>query len=199
MYGIKAKRLATFKIDTSCKKCDSKDSIYMNIYQKYGHLFWIPLFPTSKVPVTECSHCKNVTEKDMFSNNMLHVFSKLKRKTKTPIWTFSGLVLVTIFVGVSLVNHVLKARNSAKFIMEPQVGDVYQMKLDEKSYSLAKVHHVKGDTTYLQLYSYSTPNISDIDDLKAKGTAAFENKTLSVVTAELKTMLDEGKIMAVER
>lgn len=112
---------------------------------------------------------------------------------------YSGLTMIIILMSVGLVNMVLDARKSAQFILSPQAGDVYQMKMNEKAYSLAIVHHVKGDTTYLQFHQYSTNDVSEINNLKAKGTNAFESKMLSVVTRQLKVMLDEGTIMAVER
>ena len=199
VFGTKAKHVATFKIETKCRQCESKDTIYMNIFQKYAHVFWIPMFPTSRVPETECSHCKKTTGKEKFSNNMYHVFLKLKKRVKTPVWMYSGLTMLLVVMSVGLANNFIKSKKSVEFVLAPKAGDIYQMKMDANGYSVAKVHHVNGDTTYLLFHQYNTDKVTGLETLKSQGDAAYHKETRPVMTKQLVVMLEEGTIMDVER
>lgn len=179
LFGTKEKHVSTFKIDTKCRACETKDTIYMNVYQKYTHLLGIPIFPTSKVPVTECRECKKVTEKEKFSNNMYHVFLKLKKKAKTPVWTYSGVAVILVAISFSLGNYIIKSKRAVDFILQPKAGDVYQMRMDEQKFLLAKVHLIKGDSTYLLFHHQSTSEASQLEKLSKYEEKAFNSSILS--------------------
>lgn len=199
IYGSRASHLLTAKLDTPCKKCNTENSVRLSIFQKYAHVFWIPFFPMSRVAATECAHCKKVTEENKFSSDEKSAYWKLKENVKTPIWMFSGLALVAFLIAFVFINDKLNKQHSAEYILAPQVGDVYQMKTEAGEYSLAKVSHVNGDTTYLLFHQYSTDKISGLNKLREKGNEGYDSIAFPVETVKLKTLLEDGSIMEVER
>ena len=98
IFGTRSSQRAAEKVAVKCQYCQSPDSVWMYIYQSYFHIFWIPFFPYSTKSVTECSHCKQVLRSKEFDEDLRRSSDELKRRTKTPIWTFSLIILFFVLV-----------------------------------------------------------------------------------------------------
>ena len=199
IYGSKSTQIASEIINDKCPSCGLPNSIRMTVFQKYAHLYWIPFFPIGKTATTRCSHCKQCLEKDEFTENLKNRYAILKINSKMPIWTFSGLALLTvlIFWGITSLNS-LKERN-AKLILIPQKGDIYHIKINYNQYTLYKVDNVVGDTVYVLLNQYVTTKSSGLIALKNGGDESFAQILLPIVKTELKSMFDKGKIIDIDR
>lgn len=171
----------------------------MTIFQRYAHIFWIPFFPIGKTSATECSHCKKVLQKREFSSDLNSIYDTLKRNSKIPIWTFSGLALISILIIGLIISMKQNDGKKAKLILTPQKGDVYEIKKDYKQYTLYKVDDVKGDTVFMLVNEYETNKVTGLVDLKNKGEEGFLQESLPILKAKLKNMLDKGKIIDIER
>ncbi|WP_245545503.1 hypothetical protein [Mariniradius saccharolyticus] len=91
-----------------------------------------------------------------------------------------------------------KERN-AELILSPQKGDVYEIKLDYKQYTLYKVDEVVGDTVFVLPHQYETNKRRGIKDLKMRGDDDFVLERFPILKEELKVKLEEGEIMNVDR
>jgi hypothetical protein len=198
-FGTRVTQVATEKIAYECPNCGTKNSVQMFVFQKFAHVFWIPMFPMSKTVVTECSHCKQVLRKEEFPPRFRDSYEILKSKSKTPIWTFSGLVLFAIFLVVGGIRSNQNKERNAELILSPQKGDVYEIKLDYKQYTLYKVDEVVGDTVFVLPHQYEINKRSGIKDLKMRGDDDFVLERFPILKEELKIKLEEGEIMNVDR
>jgi hypothetical protein len=199
IYGSKASHIATENLNETCSGCGTPNAIQMSVFQRYAHVFWIPLFPIGKVGVTQCSHCKQVLQKKEFSRNLSTSYEVMKSKTKTPVWTFSGLVMLTVLVAWGVVNGKQNDEKNAAFISTPQTGDIYEVKKDYKQYTLLKVESVAGDTVFVLANQYETNKVTGLSDIKLKGDEAYVPEPLAILKADLKSMLDKGEIIDVDR
>lgn len=98
LYGRKSTLLTRQSVPNDCNNCGAADSIDFTVYQKYGCVFGIPFLPLGKMPLTECSNCRQVLDKAEFTLTMNEQYELIKRKSCTPVWTFSGLILLSFFL-----------------------------------------------------------------------------------------------------
>lgn len=199
IYGSKATQIATKNTMDKCQNCGNQNSVQMSVFQKYAHVFWIPLFPMGKIGVTQCSHCKQTLVNKDFQGILAEMYKTEKINTKTPLWTFSGLIILTIMVvWGGIIGAQDKAKN-AQLILAPQKGDIYEIKADDKQYTIYKVDSVVEDAVYLLVNKYETNQRAGLADLKNKGAEAYEEEAIPVDKTTLKSMFDRGEIIDIDR
>ena len=126
-------------------------------------------------------------------------YEDLKARTKTPIWMFSGLVLIALAITIGVIADRNKDERNAKLILVPKTGDTFEIKTKDSQYTLYKIDQVEGDSVFIRANIYETSKASGIDDLKEKGDSAYSEEIYSLSKAELKQMLDKGEILDIDR
>lgn len=96
LFGRKAHHLK-LQEDSSqnCSKCGSQRTA-ISLFQKYFHVFWMPVFPIKKEAASQCLNCKQVLVEKKFPAAHLQIAQALKRGVKTPFWTFIGGFLLVL-------------------------------------------------------------------------------------------------------
>lgn len=78
------------------------------VRQEYAHIFWVPLFPTGKAYVKRYQGDKELYH--MPEHIELHL--KENYTHRTPWYTFSGIILIALFLGwMAYLDH-LDAQNA---------------------------------------------------------------------------------------
>jgi hypothetical protein len=196
IYGTKGKQLAKEHVTDKCPNCGAQNSINMYVFQKYGHIFWIPFIPMEKTGVSECTQCKQVLKILQMPAYLRTTFVNVKAKTKTPIWTFAGLAAVGILIILVVLQGIKDKELNAKLVLTPHAGDIYEVKTKEHNYTLMKINKVKGDSVYVNLNNYETDKASGIYKLKEKG---YSEEVLGLSKMDLQEMFKEGNIYDIER
>lgn len=196
IYGTRSKAIKTEYIAEPCPNCNTLNSMQMYIFQKWAHIFWIPFFPIGKTGVSQCTHCQQVLALKNMPPALKLSYENLKSDTKIPVWTFSGILLITIIVISGVIFDKQKEKKVTEMIPDLKNGDILHVKLKDSVYTLAKVSRVKGDTVFIFLNNYQTDKSTGIDDLKDKGYAAIEDTT---TVSDLMDMNKEKKILDIER
>jgi hypothetical protein len=199
VFGSKATEVATEIVQDKCSNCGTQNSVRMTVFQKYAHVFWIPFFPIGKTGLTQCSHCKQVLEKKEFPVYLRSSYEILKQKGKTPVWTFSGIILLFVFFILGGIVSKQREEKNLILISSPQAGDIYEIKIDYKQYTLNKVEKIDGDTVFVILNEYETNKRRGLSDFKIRRDESFSGVTFPILKTDLKMMLDEGEIMDIER
>ncbi|PKL86163.1 MAG: hypothetical protein CVV22_04540 [Ignavibacteriae bacterium HGW-Ignavibacteriae-1] len=199
IFGSSATIISTESILDKCTNCGTHNSIQMNILQKYAHVFWIPVFPIGKTSVTECLNCKQVLQKKEFDWQLNEKYITLKSNSRTPIWTFSGLVVFSALIFWFLFSLNQNKAENAQLILTPQKGDIYEIKIAQKQFTLFKVEHVVGDTVYFLVHQYETDRFRGISELKIKENDAYGEDLLLLIKNDLIIMLEKGEIIDIDR
>ncbi len=199
IYGSKTKQIKSEDIKHKCLNCGAQHHITLTLFQKYAHVFWIPIFPVGKTALSECAHCRQVLEQREFPAALNEEFKQLKQTTKTPAWAFSGLFLLVILLILAGFNSKKIGEKNADLIAAPDKGDIYEIKKGSQQYTLYKVLKISGDTIYMLTHDYETNKATGLADLKNKGDSAYSGEALPLLKTELKNMLDKGEIIDVER
>ncbi len=103
---IAGKKSTILKSKTSqeviCPKCNAKNATKVSIIGYYKHLIQIPFLSGGKSGISECFNCnQQYILKDMPDLVRLAYF-ELKETTKTPLWFYTGLVVIKTLVLVKI-------------------------------------------------------------------------------------------------
>ena len=196
VYGSRSKELAKDILTDQCPNCGKQNSIDMHVFQKYAHVFWIPIFPMGKTGVCQCDHCKQVLSLKEMPASLVISYNNLKEKAKTPIWMFSGLALLAILITIGIISGKKNDEKNAKLILSPKAGDIFEIKVNNSQYTLYKVNEVLGDSVFVQINDYETNKVTGLNDLKKE---AYSEEVMGFSKAELKQMLEKGEIIDIER
>jgi hypothetical protein len=138
IFGTKVKSIKKGILkNILCQYCDKEYEMEYDFQQKYFHLYYLPFFPLKKKLSVCCENCYSVFE-GKHINQAIQV--KLNRVTerypvKTPIWTFSGIILLTLLVTWAIWQSNRHGVDEANFIKNPKKGDIYFVEHSPKEYT----------------------------------------------------------------
>lgn len=164
IYGTnwsKRKILSTREI---CPLCGNMHSVSIFYQYEYAHVYGIPLFPIKKDIRGYCSSCEEGINFDSIKNETT------KRSVRFPISSFTGLFLIIIAI-TALASYIYIDKKQEKAlslecINNPSIGDIYEVKFDEKEYGFLRVSAIKGDYIMIQTGEYVTDRRTGLKDLK---------------------------------
>jgi hypothetical protein len=171
----------------------------LSVYQYYAHIFWVPIFPMGKTGATECGHCLQVVRSGNFASEVKTAYAQLLRGAKTPFWTFAGLALAVVGLVAALGLATVSDGENQKLIAAPQKGDVYEVKLDRKQYTLYQVAAVTPDSVYLLVHQMATNKIIGLADLKKQGPSGYDPEPVAFSKQAIAAMLASRQIFDLER
>lgn len=196
LYGTKATHRKTEYIADSCPACGTSNTMQMNVFQRYAHIYWIPFFPIGKTGVSQCNGCQQVLKFNEMTPALKMSYYNIKKQIPVPFWTFSGaLALVVIFAGAAYAGR-QKSDKVSKMITALKKDDILHVKLKDNAFTLLKINKVAGDSIYFVANKYQTNLESGIDDLEGK---EYESEPEVITTAELQAMDKKDQILDVER
>lgn len=157
IYGSSATHLETVQPQGAiCPNCQEKDTTSISILSKHAHIFWIPLFPIGKKGVTECSNCKHVMTVKQMPEEYKREYNFIKGETKTPIWKFTGLVLLAGLISWGIFQSGKAKEERAVYLASPAIGDLYKTKADGM-YSCMRITELSTDSVFV------TPNMYEVN------------------------------------
>lgn len=199
LFGSRTGHAKTLRVPGSCINCGTSDSVELIVYQRFAHIFWIPIFPIRKIYTTECYKCKASLLGDEVQRSYSTFFQEARKKVGTPLWTFSGVILVGALISLITVLSYIGSVKNEFMIHDPQIGDVYKYKLENGEYSLLKVSEVMGDTVAVLLNSYSTNKVRGITRLMNEGRANYNKEPILKSRSDLIRMFESGEILDIKR
>lgn len=197
VYGTRAVHQKTEHIFEPCPNCRTANSIQMNIYQRYAHVFWIPFFPIGKTGVSVCESCRQVLQLKQMPESLKPAYDNAKSNTRIPVWTFIGVFLIAAGIVAGVISEKQTAEKVGKLILAPKVNDVFEIKLKDEEFTLYKVTKVAHDTVYFVANKYTTNQESGLTDLRTKGYD--ESSTYGVSIKKLAAMNKNNKILDIDR
>ncbi len=198
IYGARNKQLAKENIMEKCPHCQAQNSIDMHVFQKYAHIFWVPVFPAGKKGVSQCDNCKQVLTTKQMPAALKLDYENLKAQTKTPLWMWSGTLLIGLLICSIAYGEAVKGSNSKKYIQHVQANDLLEVKTSESHYTFYKVNKVAGDSVFLQANKQEVFMESGIDKLGTDSTA-FDEELYGLTTKQLKEKFEKEEILNVLR
>jgi hypothetical protein len=199
IFGTNEKRLTTEAVTDKCLHCNKANVINLSVYQRYGHLFYIPFFPLKKTAVSICSHCKEKLLLNEMTSSLKEDFLRIKSHTRTPWWTFIGSVILIGLIINEQVNDQKKRTSSGGYFNSPKAGDFYEIKTPDDLYTLYRVESITKDSicfTFSKNEYFSQLKLSE-EECQQPGN--FTSKVYSISRNELKRMFDKETIVDIDR
>ena len=198
VYGSKAVHLTSEQSQTAiCPSCNTQGSLIFSVFRKHAHLFWIPLFPFGKNGVSECQHCKNVLDAKEMPEPIKRDFESLKDETKGPLWQFSGLILIALLMIWGNYSNTENKKLNLTYLASPKKGDVYEYKIEKRSYSTLKVIGITKDSVFITQNEYEISRKSKL--YKIDKPENYSDWSYGISMNDLKEMYDSGEIFDINR
>lgn len=211
IYGTRGRVVSGGQIqDMECPNCGN--NLYMTFgILRYFHIFWVPVFPTSKQPGMECQNCKHTQIGDEIRDP---VRGRIKDSVFTMIRTapkFAGLAIIAAFVAFVAVDRSQDAEQERLYMENPAIGDLYVVKVSkffeggdpEYDYMLMRVDSVAGDQIGFKVgnmqYNISRGPKEDISNGKADSPDYYDDQVQVFAIDELKVIRDDGGIRSIRR
>jgi len=197
-FGTGSANIDTVKTtNTPCRHCKNEDSLFINIYRRHAHVFWIPVFPLGKSGSSYCGHCKEVLRPRQMPEKLKRQYKNIKGNAKGPLWQFSGLALFACLIAFAIYSSGKTKENTQQYLVTPEIGDIYEYKANNGSYSTMKLRKVTTDSLFLSLNDYEISKKSRL--YKIEKEENYPETTYGYSKNEMKLMLAEGIILAIDR
>jgi hypothetical protein len=167
-YGTRASNISNGQIiNVECPHCQANTSMIYSVFGKYTHIYWIPLFPVSKITIAECNSCKKTFEYKELPETIKTKFVREKEKSPVsfPVWMFSGCFIILALVGYGFYDSYQTDINEADYIKNPKVGDVYYYKLENGHFTTLRVDKTNRTEVYITINDYEIDLESDINSI----------------------------------
>jgi hypothetical protein len=162
-YGSRFVHINSMQSETTtCESCESRGSLTINMFRKHAHIFWVPVFPFTKVGESQCSHCKNILEPKEMPDQLKREYDRIKSISKGPIWQFSGLVVIALLIVYSAYVSGVNSKQELQYIETPLIGDVYKYKTEDGDYSTLKVVNLSSDTVFVSANEFVISKMSKV-------------------------------------
>lgn len=200
--GIGEKDLGYFHLDFyACPQCKKHGTTGLIVCQDYLTFLFIPIVPAGKSGRIRCSACKYEKEQVLFSAEELTEFKINRKKTKTPVWTATGLFAIAIFMVIILyIGFSGSGRRGLtpleKRICFPEKGDLFQVRWEDRDYSWFKIDSVDQDSVWVLSNLSSTPIPAGLSAIRNE---AYDTTLVSYGRNDLKKMYLERQIRDVIR
>lgn len=198
-FGSKSKEIASKIIEEACPNCGTQHSVSLFVFQKYAHVFWIPMFSIGRTGVSRCSNCKQLLTFKEMPPSFVTAYKGISTIAKTPLWMFSGLALLAVLIIFVVFAGNYQEEKNARLISAPKSGDIFEIKTTENQYTLYKIDQVVGDSVFVFENNYETNKLRGLDDLKLKGAKAYSEDVYGFSKDNLKQMLENGEIIDIDR
>ena len=199
IYGTKGTHLRTEGLfGFKCPSCGQSNSLQASIYGRYGHVYWIPFFPYSKLTVVGCERCQQAWEEKSLPPDVAPAVQDLKKQTSHRPWEWAGMALLLVLLLVGIVSSARDTRNDDAFLTAPRAGDIYTVRSDSSHmYSLLKVRQVSGNSVELVANEFET---SDHDPISSLNEPEKYSKEPFIITRlDLQIMRRKGQLTDVDR
>ena len=107
IFGTRSGKLKSLQTKAdNCNYCQTNESVWFYFFQRYIHIFWIPVIPIGKTGSSVCGHCKQVLSVNEMSENQKQEFLKIKKDLKTPfgykiaLILLAGLIVLPFLIGL---------------------------------------------------------------------------------------------------
>lgn len=197
LYGLREVNLTTTPMEEICPECNSENSLQLIINQSYFHLFWIPLFPTTKEASVECSLCSWQSKVSDAPVEIKQNYELVKHNFSAARYLFSGSVIAILLIVFFVFRGMEKNKLKDEYVSEPMPGDIYEIVTDINEYSLCKVVEVTNDSVYIIFNDYYTDNKSGLSELHKD--EYYDSVAYGFTRIEIINRNKDGYILSVER
>lgn len=138
----------------NCPSCNEVNTLISGTIAAYFHLFFIPVFPTSKKNIAICNHCKTKFSYDQFTDEMRQSFDEQNsiNPNSTPIWHGCGCLIIVLAIFFFIILMIIGWFNAKNEPLKPK--DKRELFLKEDLSRATRVPKLETDSTSFYIKDY---------------------------------------------
>ncbi len=164
---INTKQLFSYR----CPSCNFRGATDLLAVGHYFSLNWIPFWSNEVVINSVCGNCGYFVHQKELPAELKKEAESFKADNKAPLWMFSGMFVMGAIIVVILVFAFFNEKQSDTYLVNPKVGDKYEMKLTsnwilDNEYTIFILRDFTKDSATFDCNDrvvYKTSGLSSID------------------------------------
>ena len=199
IYGNRTAIIARKGVESGiCSRCDSIGRLVYQVHSRYLHVFWIPLFSAEKYGSTYCEKCRALRIEEDVPDKLYADLEEFVKETKAPPWQYTGIALA--IMAIIIVPNFIKIKKNEviQMLSEPRVGDIYEFKTQNNTFSTLQVIEIDEDSIWVAPNRYSTRSIENLHRIKIEHYHYPELKR-GICRENLIEKYHEGEILKITR
>jgi len=101
----KSKIKSKISKDIMCPQCGTPNSTMVSVIGVYNHFLQIPFLSGGKRGRSVCTNCNQAYELQQMPGPIKLAYYELKETVKTPLWFYSGLIIVKTLVLIKIFSR----------------------------------------------------------------------------------------------
>ena len=198
-FGVKSKSIKKGMLNNIlCDYCEEISDMEYNFLQKYFHLYWIPLIPLKKKTEVCCENCYHIYEDKEISKDINLKLNRVKDRypIRTPIWAFSGIIILTLFFSWAFWQSDRHDVIEADYIKEPKKGDVFFLDFGPE-YTTLRIDKVDKINVYYTLNDTSVSKYTKVFFIN--NDKYYTNKKGIYTRQKIQDLYKKDSIMSITR
>lgn len=199
-FGLKSKTLKKGVLsNVLCNYCEEESNMEYDIIQKYFHLYFIPFIPLKKEDTICCSNCGGVYVNKNIPKSLSVKLERIKENNviKTPIWAFSGLIILTLLICWAPYQSSKYDEKEDDYILNPKKGDVYFLNYKPGHYTTLRIDKVDSQQVYFTLNDTATSKYTKIFGILSE--TYYTNKKGTYTRQQIKDLFKKDSIISITR
>lgn len=82
--------------NSECPHCKNLNTMQAEVLTKYGHIWYIPIFPTGKRVLASCEHCLASYDAKNLNGHLAQQCNEIKKDIKYPLKYWSWLIILAL-------------------------------------------------------------------------------------------------------
>ena len=204
-YGSKSSHVKSAVLDDAvCPSCENEGQMVISVFAFYAHVFWIPLFPLYKKVYANCTHCNAEYELKEMPPDLRNQCVKFRKAQKFPIWHFSGVIAVCLFILYAFISDTNASRLQNSYLSNPRVNDVYVIQYENEDYTTNEVYttmkivEITSDSIYFADNNFFIERDAGVNTIDEDENYNYE-ELMSSTIEDLKELKKKGFIFYVIR
>lgn len=124
-------------------------------------------------------------------------YKNIKGDAKGPLWQFSGLLIFALLIVFAIYSSGKNKENTQLYLTQPAVGDIYEYKANNGSFSTMRLERITSDSLYLSLNDFEISKKSRI--YKIDKDENYSDITYGYSKNEMTQMHKDGIIFDINR
>jgi len=211
IFGTKGRVFAGELVQgVPCPSCGNSEFLSFGVL-RYFHIYWIPIFPTSKKVGMECTQCQQALEDDDVPSHLVDQIKSGVFSVGKTLTSFAGLIIIGIAVLWIYDAHQQDLAEEEALLAQPAVNDYYIMDFSrvftgsDPDYPWGLLRIKSVDATEIEMhvgnmvYDRATGVRADIRAGEAAVDSYYDSTTVSFDIGELLAYQESGVIYSIER
>lgn len=177
-----------------CFNCNSSNQIVVEKLFKVFHLMYIPIFSNRSNNIFTCKSCNNEFNLRDLDIDSKKYYEQYKSRKRTPLWLFSGPILILIALGWFGYSQISKENEMLNRLSNGNQSQIIEYETYNGKYTSLKTLRITSDSIWLNYNEFEIENYDYIDRITDSNN--YSSDTTQISMQYLTELIEKGNVMA---